>query len=37
MIFKETSSGFDYQESRGGHDLDEITRAFGETIEKVAQ
>jgi hypothetical protein len=37
MFFKEMPSGFEYQESRGGHDLDEITRAFGRRMEKVVQ
>ncbi len=37
MIFKDTASGYKYQESRGGHDLDEITRAFAERMKKVVQ
>ncbi len=36
-IFMETPSGYKYQESRGGHELDEITKAFGERLEKVVQ
>jgi hypothetical protein len=37
MIIREAPDGFEYQESRGGHDLDEITRAFGERVNKVVQ
>jgi hypothetical protein len=34
LIFKDTASGCKYQESRGGLDLDEITRAFRERMKK---
>ena len=37
MIFKETAQGFKYQESRGGFELDDIIRAFGERVKKVVQ
>jgi hypothetical protein len=37
VIFKKMPSGFEYQESWGGHDLDEITRVFEERIEEVVQ
>ena len=37
MILKATPSGYKYKETRGGHDLGKITRAFGERMEKVVQ